>query len=358
MNRIESKVQTARRRLVLGQFGRALCITLFVALIVATLAVAAPAIWPMEIDKQTWAYGWIGGSSLVAVIAAAAYALMTAPSVTDVATEVDKRFGLRERLSSSLTLDQRDRDSDFGVALMTDADKRAGQLEVADRFALKPSKLGWLPVSLVPVLAIVLLLAEPAKDTNAKSTEDVSAAEIKQVKKVAEQLKKRIQAQRRKATNEKLKESQEIFEKVEAELNKLTDQKPVNRKEAMIAMNDLKKQLEERRQKLGSPDQMKKLMVSLKGMEAGPADKIAKQMEKGEFDKAKEMVKQLADKVRDGKLSAEEKKQLQQQIQKMKEQMQEASQEARTEKRRTAAKDRTSTQRRPRTRRSQDAATA
>ncbi len=144
--------------------------TLFAALIVATIAVAAPAIWVMEVDFNTWAYTWIGGSIVAALLASVAYAFATAPSQTEVATEVDRRFGLRERLSSSLTLSERDRESDFGLALLADAEKRAAQLEVADRFALKPSRLGWLPISLVPVLAIVLLLVEPARESNASST--------------------------------------------------------------------------------------------------------------------------------------------------------------------------------------------
>ena len=94
----------------------------------------------MEIDFQTWTYAWIGGCTLAAVLSAAIYALSYAPSKTDVAAEVDRRFGLRERLSSSMTLAEAERDSDFGAALMSDAEKRADHLAVADRFALKPTQ--------------------------------------------------------------------------------------------------------------------------------------------------------------------------------------------------------------------------
>ena len=205
MNRIERKVATARRRLLLGRFGRALCYTMFAALIVATIAVALPALRVMEIDFQSWTYAWVGGSTLAAIVSAALYAVITAPSKVVVAEEVDRRFGLRERLSSSLTLAEHERDSDFGAALMSDAEKRADQLAVADRFALKPSKLGWLPISIVPVLAIVLLLAEPMSESSASSATKSEAVETKQVQTVAKQLKKRIQQQRRKAEAEGLK---------------------------------------------------------------------------------------------------------------------------------------------------------
>ena len=143
MNRIETKVQSARRRIILGRFGHALCVTLFAALIVATLAIALPALRFMEIDFNTWVYSWIGGCSLAALVAAGAYAIVTAPSVETVATEVDRRFGLRERLSSSLTLDAEEQDTAFGLALQADADKRAGQLEVAGPFSAQADE-AWL----------------------------------------------------------------------------------------------------------------------------------------------------------------------------------------------------------------------
>jgi hypothetical protein len=332
MNRIESQVRVARRRLILGRFGQAFCVTLFAGLIVATIAIAVPALRFLEVDYTTWVYAWLGGSAVAAIIAAAGYALLTAPSVDTVATEVDKRFGLRERLSSSLTLEELDRESDFGIALLADADKRAAQLHIADRFQIKPSKLGWLPVSLVPVLAIMLLLVEPAKQSDAGSTRKVDAVELKQVQSVATQLKKRIVQQKRKAEADGLKESQELFERMEAELNKITKRDNLSRKDAMIAMNDLKKQLEERRQQLGSSEQMRRALSQMQGLESGPGEKVVKSIEKGNFGEAKEMAKQLASKMRDGKLSEQEKEQLKKQVEAMQKALEKAVEQHEKEK--------------------------
>ena len=80
MNRIETKVHSARRRIILGRFGQALCVTLFAGLIVATLAISLPALRVMDVDFNSWVYMWIGGCSLAALIAAGAFAAMTAPS--------------------------------------------------------------------------------------------------------------------------------------------------------------------------------------------------------------------------------------------------------------------------------------
>ena len=327
MNRIETKVRSARRRLMLGRFGQALCVTLFAALLIATVAIALPALRFMNLDIEVWNYSWIGGCLAAAFAAAGIYSLVTAPSIETVAAELDRRFGLRERLSSSVAMSEDDRESSFGLALVADADKRADKIDVAERFTLKPNKIGWLPMSIIPVLVVVLMLAEPMKETSAGITPAANKAEVKQVQTAASQLKKRIQQQRRKAEAEGLKEAEDMFKKMESQLDKVTKRKDLNRKDAMIAMNDLKKQLEERRQQLGSTEQMKRALSQMKGLEAGPGEKVAKAMEQGNFAKAQEMVKDLANKMRQGQLSEKEKEQLKNQVQQMQKAFDKAVQE-------------------------------
>ena len=327
MNRIESKVQSARRRMILGRFGQALCISLFAALVLATVAIAVPALRVIDVDYKTWVYAWVGGSAVIAFLIAGAYALMTAPTPEAVAAEVDHRFGLRERLSSSMMLGEGERDTAFGMALSADADKRANQLEVSDQFALKPNKLGWLPIAILPILAIVLALVEPMTSADADLANKPDALEVKQVKTVATQLKKRIQQQRRKAESEGLKEAKEMYEKMEADLDKIAKRPSMNKKDAMIAMNDMKKKLEERRDQLGSSEQMQRALSQMKGIESGPGEKVAKSIAKGNFAEAEKSVKQLAAKMRDGKLSPKEKEQLKKQVEQMKNAMKKAVQE-------------------------------
>lgn len=327
MNQIESKVRAARRRIVLGLFGRALCVALFAALVIATVAIAIPALRVMDMDYQLWTQSWIVGSVAVALMVAAGYTFVKAPTADNVAAEVDRRFGLRERLSSSLRMTSSDQQSDFGLALQQDASRRAEQLAIADRFELRPKKIGWLPLAIVPVLAIVLMLVEPMQPTNASSSDPVSRIEMKQVKTVAQKLRKRIEQQKRKADAQGLSEAKEMYERMQSDLDKLTNKKSMNRKDAMIAINDLKKQLDDRRKELGSSDQMRKALSQMNGLQRGPGDKVIKAIEKGEFGKAEDLIKQLSQKMKDGKLSDKEKEQLQNQVKQMAQAMQKAAQE-------------------------------
>jgi septal ring factor EnvC (AmiA/AmiB activator) len=321
MNRIESQVRNARRRLILGAFGRSLCVTLFVALIIATIACALPGIRAVDVDVEKWNLTWILGSIGVAVMGSLIYALAGAPSSARVALEVDKRFGLNERLSSSLSMTEADRESEFGLAVISDADRRAEKLEIAEKFSFQPSKMGWLPLAIAPLLFLVVLLVDPAQTVDTDQSNEIDPAVAAQVKRASLQLKKRIEQQKRNADAKGLKDAHDLFEKLERDLNKITEKKNVDRKEAMIALNDLKKVLEERRDQLGSSDQMRKAMSQMKSLQAGPAEEVAKSIAKGDFGKAEQAMQKLAKKLKDGKLTEKEKEQLQKQVEQLKNQL-------------------------------------
>jgi len=324
MNRIESQVKTARLRLMLGTFGRSLCVALFAALIVASIACAIPGLFVIDVDTAVWNQAWVIGSIATAVVGSFLFTLLTAPNRERVALEVDKRFGLNERLSNSLTMSPEDRGSEFGMAVVSDADRRADKIKIAEKFKIQLNKLGWLPLSVTPVLAIVLLLVEPARQIDASSETKIDPAVAAQVQKAALDLKKRIQQQRRKADAKGLKEARDLFEKLESDLDKITEKKNIDRKKAMIALNDLKQQLEERRKQLGSSDEMRKAMSQMKSLQAGPAEEAARSIARGEFGKAREVMKDLANKIRKGDLSDKEKQQLKKQVQQLKDQLQKA----------------------------------
>ncbi|MEM0926875.1 MAG: hypothetical protein AAGJ83_12615, partial [Planctomycetota bacterium] len=122
-------------------------------------------------------------------------------------------------------------------------------------------------------------------------------------------------------------EARDLFAKMEKDLNEITEKKAIDRKEAMIALNDLKKQLEQRREQLGSGEQMRKAMSKLNSLQEGPAKEVAKSIAKGDFGKAEDIVRQLAKKISEGKLSEKEKKQLENQIKQLQEQLKQAADE-------------------------------
>ncbi|EMI26356.1 membrane protein [Rhodopirellula europaea] len=339
--KVESKVRSARRRMMLGKFGRTFAVTWFVGLIVATIAVGAMAITPLPLDRfglessdvgateltvQQWAMGWIAAVTVVSILVSAIVTWVAAPSVMRVAAEVDSRFGLKERLSSALSSDgSSDGKSAAGNALRQDAARRASKLNVAEKFALSPQRVSWLPLAIVPILAVMVFAIEPATEITSELNNEVNASEVRQVKIAAAELKKRLAQQKREADAKGLLEARELFEKMESQLDKITESKTLKRKDALLELNDIKEQIQARKDRLGSPEEMRKTLAQMKGLDGGPAQKVLSQIQKGEFGKAAEEIRKLAEQVKNGKLTDQQKEKLNKQIKKMAEQMKAAA---------------------------------
>lgn len=321
MNTIETQVRRARRRLVLARFAHLACWSLFVAWFIAATAILARAIWVLPFEVATWDWAWLGGSTVAAIMISAAVAIFTAPSIAKVASEVDSRFGLRERLSSVVSLPPHDRETPMGQTLVEDAMRRAEPLDVRDRFSLSPTRLGWLPALPAAVVVLAMFIGPAiAPDPSSELTPEL-VSQTNQVKTAAEMLKRKVQQQRQQAEETGLKDAEDFFKKLEADLDKLSTRPSMDQKDAMIAMNDIKKQLEQRREELGTPDQMKTALSKMEDVERGPASSVVKAMQKGDFTEAQKLAKELADKLRDGNLTQKEQQELQKQMEQVRDKL-------------------------------------
>lgn len=332
METIRRQVNIARRRLTLQRLGRTFCVTLFVMLIIALSAALLQKyviyhFWDSPDLTMAWTVGWLLFATAGALLLATVHTFLHRPSLAEAALEIDQRFQLRERLSSSLLLDDQTQQSVMGRALIEDAERRARQLDIPEQFVLRPAKRGLLP--LFPLTFFVLLIFLP--DATRENIVDASAKtaleqEVQQVKTAAQQLKKRLEQQRRQAEAQGLKEAEDLFKKLERQTDELGKREDISKKDALIALNDIKEQLQQKKQQLGSPDEMRKSLANLNEMEKGPAEQAVKAMEKGDFAAAQEHVKDLAKKLQDGSLTEQEKKELAEQIKQLQKQMQDAAQ--------------------------------
>ncbi len=99
-----------RRRLWWQSLGSKLAWCWCAALLVAALAIGLGKLTP-ALDQQLWAIGWIGGSLCVGLAAAVVWTTMRQASTLAAALEIDRRFGLKERVSSTLSLDVHTRET-------------------------------------------------------------------------------------------------------------------------------------------------------------------------------------------------------------------------------------------------------
>lgn len=328
MENILRQVSRARWRLSSQHFLDRLGWSWLGALIIATLAIAAIKIWPIPVDATTWGEAWIGGSLALGAIVAAIWTLSTRADQIETAIEIDRRFGLRERISSSLSLDAATRETSVGQAVLADAARRADRLDVAERFPVRVDRRMLLPLAPGLVVFLLTMFVDNKVTENAAEAKTSAAAAEKQTQAATKALERKL-AERRKQIEEKNLPSMEgILRQLEQGANELAKKEGVDRKQALVKLNDLAKDLEKRREKMGGADQLKQQFQSLKNTERGPADTLAQSLKNGDFQRAMKEIDKLKRKLdgKDGKgLDEKAKQELAKQLDQMRQSLKKAA---------------------------------
>ena len=313
MNEINKQVRLAKRRLVLGQFCRVLTWSLFAGLLLAAIGMLIPKIWYLGfLDGQrqfdAWIYSWILGGLSLSLLVSAFLTWSRRESSFQVAVEVDKRFGLKERLSSAISLDEPDAKTSAGKALIEDAVRRAETLDVRDQFQFNPTWRAFLP--LIPAAILLVLLFVPNATEKEVGATEPDKMDRKQVELAIKEFQQKVREKREELTAKGLKDADENLKSLEKKFDQLLDDKNKDKKNTLVKLNDIKKQIEDRQKELGNSKDLKENLNKLKDVSSGPGKQLADAMSKGDMPQAQKAIKELADKLREGKLNDIEKKQL------------------------------------------------
>lgn len=320
MNELRNQVARARHRLVIEQFLAHSVWCLFAALAGAAIAIAVPRLFSVADLPPDWDSWWLFGSIVVGLVAAAAWTIGSHRTTLDAAMEIDRRFELRERVASSLSLSGAELQTPAGQALVKDAVRAARRIDVGERFRVGMSRRAWLPLVPAALAFLLMTLVSPLAATSSVDP-NASAAVAKQINTAAESARKKLAEQREQAQREGLKTADGLFKRIEAGTRELAEKKKLDRTQAAVKLNDLAKQLQERRQQLGGKDGLQKQLQNLKDLGSGTAGKIAQAMQQGDFQQAAKEVTKLAQQLRDGKLDDGAKSDLAKQLGAMKDKL-------------------------------------
>jgi len=327
MDVLQLQVRRARRRLVLEQFISIATWSLFVTLLVAVVGVAIPKIWVLAIDSQTWMWSWVGGSVGAGVLTAIIWTFCVRRSALEAAIEIDRRFGLKERVSSTLALGPEERETDIGKALVTDTARRVERIDVKDKFRLSPSWRNLLPLLPAAIVALLAILPNAVMKKSEAATEMTPAQHSALQKKLVLMQQQLMKNQdEKKADDTNLKEG-EFKQELAKKLNNLANKENAERKDTMIKLNDLAHEIEKKKKEFGGAEELKKELGKLKEIEKGPADKFAEALKDGDLGKAQEELKKLVEAAKKGELKEEDKKALAKQLEKIKDQIEQKKQQ-------------------------------
>jgi hypothetical protein len=311
---------------------------LFLQILVQTLirgwvaALCAAVVWflaePFLVGDGLPNLRWyvLGGLLAAATLLGIGLTLRRAPSLVVAALSLDERFQLKERATTSLTLDPRDAQSPAALALLADTDRRVAPLHIGDRF---PVKIPWT-AALVPVFAVVLVLLaffykpalNQAQAGNSEIDKDQQLAEGSEAKKKLEQIVKKSEG--RKVAEKP--QSQEM-QRIENELDKLVRQPLDTKDQARDALKDLtsiedalkKQQKNDADKREALKEEMKQLdRLAKKDKKDGPADNLDNALNKGDFNKAKDEAERLSRKLKEQQEAKKEEEKAKEEVERLK----------------------------------------
>lgn len=324
MDNLLEQVQRARRKMIRNAFAARLGWWLFGALAVAAIAIAVPKVVAIADLPSRWAEGWLIGAVVVAFVGAGLVTYFRRSDQLAAAAEIDRRFGLRERVASSLSLPESEQSSEIGQALINDAARSVQKIDVDAEFPLRWNRRAWAPLA-PAAIAFALMTFVGDRDEADATTQKPPAGNVEQIKKPIEELRKKIAKKIKQAEEkEELKDASDLLKQVNKGVDEVTKKADGDRKQATVKLNDLAKQLEDRKKELGGSKAIQNELNKMKKFGKGPAEKAAEAMQQGNWQKALDEIDKLKEQMAEGKLSKEQQKELAEQIGKMKEQLQSA----------------------------------
>jgi septal ring factor EnvC (AmiA/AmiB activator) len=313
MEEIKRQVARARRRMNFAQFLWIVSWSLTAALAVALVGVLVPRFWVISVDADTWTWSWIGGSAVTGLIVGWLIAFLKRRGDLEAAIELDRRYGLKERVSSSLSLTEEERQSEFGQALLTDAARRVERIDVREHFGVPVSWRTLLP--LAPALAMfAIIFFVPLAQSNLKASPDNEQRAKESIKKAATELEKRLAIQKKEAEEKGLKEAQAALDELSKQAQKLKSGDAADRKEAIVKLNDMAKELQKRKNEIAANEKFQKQLQDLKDLDKGPADKVVDAMKEGNLAEAAKEMGKLLDELKNGQMNKEDAEKLAKQL--------------------------------------------
>jgi uncharacterized coiled-coil DUF342 family protein len=330
---VERSVARARRRLLCERLlnGTAAGLSAGLAVSLGWL-LAEPWILQTPPDWLRWTV--LGSAAGVGFLAGVVWAIVAAPSRAAAALELDRRFDLRERVTTAVGLRPDERATPAGQAVVADASAKVAALRVGERFPVRPRPHAAGVPALAGAVALAVLFYHPDTDRLLASDE----GETKQTK--ADDKKKAADAQakpalpftrQRPADGLDRKKSADL-EKLEQELDQLmekwaktpadTDEKRREKVTELTAMEEkLRKFKEDEIKKLSQLDNQLQQLDRLsreKEFQDGPMKEVQQALSKGDLKKAEEAIDELKKKVQEKKLTSDDVKKLDKQLEMLK----------------------------------------
>ncbi|MFC1597251.1 hypothetical protein ACFL5Q_04850 [Planctomycetota bacterium] len=330
MEQLQRQVRKAQRQLGIERFARVLGWCCLATMLLAVIAVVLDKFRPTGAVAWAWSPGALESEPMAAfypaiisilvalaigIAAAACWAIFRSRGPVDAAIEIDRRFRLKERVSSALAMSDQERSTPLGQALVDDAERRVRRIHLAEHFRISPGRQMFLPFIPVAMAVLAVLVISPAAPNQAQANTD--AVVKKGIEESTKGLKRKLEEKTDEARKKGLDDAEDLFRRLEEGTDDLANRSHGKRKRALVKLNDLARQITERRQELGGSKQIRKQLNQLKNVQRGPADEFLKAVKEGDFNKAMQELEELKKQLAEGEMNKEDREKLAKQLDQM-----------------------------------------
>lgn len=310
---LHSKVGALRTRIRLLLAQQGMCIGLTYAALSGLALVAATRLqWWTDAVDYLWALLLMGAITGLLIGWSRRITSLVAAQIAD------ERAGLKERLSTAVELSAFAERSEVAHAQIADAAQHAETLKASQVIRWSPPpQLKWLALAGIVLAGAVFLPDLPVfQSTQEKLDREAMRAQGEKIQRVA----KAIEQQAKKKKGED--ENQAIVRRIAhnmKQLGKDQEKNRISKKQAMLKLNELAKQLKESEEKMGPKAQKTLDTVAAELQQAAQSQldrnnpeaakalkKMAESLGKRDFDAAKRQLEELARKMQAGQMSREE----------------------------------------------------
>jgi hypothetical protein len=289
---VHRAVRIARRRMTTQTWLTATGWSLLIALLAAMAIVTATRMIGIETPWPVYA-----GMGAVALLVPTMLALSRRPDPGHVAVLIDDRLRLKDRLSTALYVTTLP-DDPLAPQVLRDAQGAAASAKVRNGFPVRLTRVwGWLPAA-AAVFALLMVFVKPMDLLGLQATRLAQQQEAEQAAEAQERI---VQAA---AVIEQVQQQDAALDEIDplsvmkeaASLTQRELSNPEYRQKAAAKLSAVEEKLAKaEEQKSREFEALQNALSRLDPQRAGPADRFAEALRRGDFEAAREALQALAD---------------------------------------------------------------
>lgn len=295
MNELRTQIRRAHRRLICHKVLRSTTWSMLIAGLLIWPAILLPKIWPIEIaSSSVWPVAWIAGALLIGLVSGLLWGWLTSRGALDAAIEIDLRCRLGERISSAFALSEAEQNSAAGRALLEDARHAVSRIDIQEHFRPEFNWHPLLPLVVITLAAATTALIPDATRGTAAAAVNPSDGKQEQIRQSLAELKKKLAAKKKEAKLKESHNSDPLINRVRRSVDEMS-QEPGDRKQTLVKLNNLTKDLAERRAAVAGSQEVRDMLGQLDGARGGPTRRLEKALQDGNLQAAADAIRELSE---------------------------------------------------------------